>query len=263
MTATAGKKPARKMVEMDVTETSGVDWPAHLAPGWVVCKSATTQEVNALFGTTEGTAAMANEPQAPTIEDLQKQLAEKDEALTKAVAAQEAAEAKAAELEKAAAENKPADTDDITKGMPAEVKERFEKMEADAAAAREELAKERNARLDDIARTEYGKMFKAVSIDANTAGPQFRQLEIISPELHKSVITALKAADAQLATAGLFKSVGQDGGEGAPTTALEKMQAKADEIAKADTTLTKEQAFSKAMAENGDLYKEYLEEKGR
>jgi hypothetical protein len=248
------------MVEMDVTETSGVDWPAHLAPGWVVCKSATTQEVNALFGTTEGTAAMANEPQAPTIEDLQKQLAEKDEALTKAVAAQEAAEAKAAELEKAAAAD--ADADDITKGMPAEVKARFEKMEADTAAAREELAKERDARLDDIARAEYGKMFKSLSIDADTAGPQFRQLEIISPELHKAVITTLKAADAQAVAAGLFKSYGQDGGEGQPTTALEKMQAKADEIAKADTTLTKEQAFAKAMAENGDLYKEYLKEKG-
>lgn len=258
MTATAGKKPARKMYDMDVSETSGVDWPAHLAPGWVVCKSATSQEVNALFGTTEGTAAMANEP---TLEDLKKELADKEEALAKAVAAQEAAETKATDLEKQLEEAKPAD-DDITKGMPAEVKERFEKMEADAAAAREELAKERNARLDDIAKAEYGKMFKAVAIDTDQTGPQFRQLEIISPELHKAVITALKAADAQLDAAGLFKSVGQDGGAGEPTTPLEKMQAKADEIAKADTTLTKEQAFAKAMAENGDLYKEYLKEKG-
>lgn len=33
-------KPQRKMVNIDVTETSGVDRPAHLAEGWVVMKSA-------------------------------------------------------------------------------------------------------------------------------------------------------------------------------------------------------------------------------
>lgn len=262
------------MVEIDVDETSGVDWPAHLAPGWVVCKSATAQDVQALFGpdATEGNHTMATEPQGtPSVEDLAKQVEELTKSLaTQTTAAetakQEAADAKDA-LTKAEALAKAADEADLTeeqkmlKALPAEMRDRFEKMEADNKAQAEKLQKAIDDRLDDQARTDAATMFKSVAIDADTFGPQLRHLALINADLHKSVVTALKAADNQLETAGIFSTVGKNGG--GASTAEETLKAKAAELRTANPELTAEGAFAKACSENSDLLKQYYEETGK
>jgi hypothetical protein len=76
------------------------------------------------------------------------------------------------------------------------------------------------------------------------------------------VETALKAADAQLATAGLItKEVGVSGAATAETGAYEQIVAKANELVAAGTAPTFEQAFSKAVEVNPELYKAYVAEK--
>jgi small-conductance mechanosensitive channel len=254
----AEKQQQRKMVDIDVVETSGVDHPAHLAEGWIVCKSATAQDVEGIFGplVTEGTAKMANtDPAAPTVEDLTKALAAKD---------QELAAAKDA-LEKA---TKPAEEqEDVLKALPAEVRAMLKQADDDrealrkqADADRAELQKERDARLDERAVTETRSLYKSVSIDADTVGPALRRLALIDEGLHKSVTEALKAADAQLEAGNLFKSIG-DNGINNDAPALGKLDAAAAELMKSDSTLTKPMAIAKAVSADPSLYEEYQNEK--
>jgi hypothetical protein len=256
----AEKQQQRKMVDIDIVETSGVDHPAHLAEGWIVCKSATAQDVEGIFGplTTEGTAKMATKDQTaePTVESLQKALEERD------------AEMATLREDLAKATAKPEEKEDVLKGLPAEVREMLTKAEEEretlrkqAEEDRAELQKERDARLDQQAVTEAKAMFKSVTLDADTVGPALRRLALVDADLHKSVTEALRAADAQLETSSLlFKSVGRDG-TGAAVPALGKLDTAAGEILKAEPHLTKSQAITKAVEANPDLYDEYRNQK--
>lgn len=60
--------PQRRMIDINVLETSGVDHPAHGREGWLVKKSASAGRVAALTRILEGTAM-------PTKEDLKKEVA--------------------------------------------------------------------------------------------------------------------------------------------------------------------------------------------
>jgi len=254
------EKQQRKMVDIDVTETSAVDHPAHLAEGWIVCKSATAKDVESIFGAlaTEGNATMAtNDQTAPTVESLTKALADKDAELTAANDALAKATAKPEE---------PTSQEEMLKALPEPVRLMIQKTESDAAALkkqadedRAELIKVRDARLDDAAKTEAASMFKAVAIDTDTVGPALRRLALVDADLHKSVTEALKAADAQLETAGVFKSFGKESDAAAP--ALSKLDTAAAELMKADATLTMPAAIAKAAAQTPALYDEYLAEK--
>jgi hypothetical protein len=256
----AEQQRQRKMVNIDVVETSGVDHPAHLAEGWIVCKSATAQDVEGIFGplVTEGNATMAtNDQTAPTVEDLTKALAK----------AEEERDAAKAELAKAATPPEKEQTqEDVLKALPAEVRLMLEKAETEredlrkqAEADREALNKERDARLDERAITETRTMFKSVSVDAETVGPALRRLALIDADLHKSVTEALRAADAQLETSSLFKSVGGDSAADAP--AMGKLEKAATELMEKDATLTKPMAIAKAAEANPSYYDEYLTQK--
>jgi hypothetical protein len=257
----AEKQQQRKMVNIDVVETSGVDHPAHLAEGWIVCKSATAQDVEGIFGplVTEGTAKMAtNDTAEPTVEDLTKALAAKD---------QELAAAKDALTKATAKPEEPTSKEEMLKALPAPVREMILKSEADAAelkkqadADREELQKERDARLDERAITETAALYKSVAIDAKTVGPALRRLALHDADLHKSVTEALAAADAQIATGNLFKSVG-DNGINNDAPALGKLEKAATELMEKDAALTKPQAIAKAAELHPDLYDEYQNEK--
>jgi len=79
-----GQRPQRQMINIDVTETSGVDHPAHGREGWLVKKSASAGRVAALDRILKGTAM-------PTKEDLKKEVeasklpAEQKTFMTKAI----------------------------------------------------------------------------------------------------------------------------------------------------------------------------------
>lgn len=264
MTATETRQ--RKMVDLNVDETSGVDWPAHLAPGWVVCKSATAEQVESLFGkgATEGTATMAPTAaqETPTVESLAKQLEELTTKLEKAEADKVAAETRATEAEATIAKSAEAELTEeqkILKALPAEMRDRFEKMEADNKATQEKLQKAIDDRLDDQARTEAASMFKNLAVDTNAVGPQLRRLQLTDADLHKSVTEALKAANEQLKTAGIFQTVGKSSGD---ASAEDQLNVKAAELRAADPNMTKEAAFAKAVTDpaNSELVKSYYAE---
>lgn len=260
----------RKMANIDVVETSGVDHPAHLQEGWVVCKSATEQDITSLFGSATEGSTMANteasEPATkaaePTVADLQKKV----DALTKELADEKSK--KANPFGKAAEQDEEAE---MLKSLPASVRDMLEKSAREteelrkaAAQDRENFEKERDARADEKAVAEFQTLYKSVALDAATVAPALRRVEATSPELAKAINTALAAADAQLATAGLFTEVGKST-EKAGGSAIDRINAAAAELRKSESGkgLTEAAAFAKAVQDSPELYSEYIAEMGK
>lgn len=71
------------------------------------------------------------------------------------------------------------------------------------------------------------------------------------------ILDVVKALTAQVKAAGLFKEIGDGRNDGRTGSAYDELVAKADELRKKDTNLTKEQAFAKVYADpaNADIAK--------
>jgi hypothetical protein len=248
------EKPQRKMVNIDVVETSGVDHPAHLHEGWVVMKSADPASVENLFGNLNTTKEVT--PMA----DLTKE--EQDALVAKAAKL----EAENAELTTKLAKAAPAPAptqEDLLKAVPEEVRQMLkaaeqerEDLKKQAAADREELRKEREERLDAAAISSSKSMFKSLAFDHEVVAPALRKFADANPDVAKALTDVLKAAEGQLESAGIFQELGKSAGETAKTAA-ERIKEAADELRKADSSLTPETAFTKAVEANPDLYIAY------
>ncbi|WIC89144.1 hypothetical protein SEA_OTTAWA_98 [Arthrobacter phage Ottawa] len=252
----------RKMVNLKIHETSGVDHPAHQHEGWIVMKSASAESVESLFGSLNKAEEAPVADNEKTPEEL---LAEKDARIAELeaqVAAPPAAEpAPAAEVEPApAAEDAEAESlEKALNKMPEPLRKAFAKQQADLAEAQATINKERDARLDGDAIAKSREVFKAIAIDHDTVAPALRRVALLDADLAKAVETALSAADAQLATGTVFKEVGNPGnGEGSATERINKA---ASAIREADPSLSTSQAFVKAISDNPELYAAYTAEK--
>lgn len=134
----------------------------------------------------------------------------------------------------------------------------LEKRVADAEAraqAAEEVAKaERNERLtrEAIAKAQS---FDKLALNPEEFGPVLKRLRETSPEDAAKVEAALAAANEAVTKGALFAEIGTAGA--GPTDAEGKIEKAAQEIRKAEPSLTKEQAFSKALREHPEFYAEY------
>lgn len=261
----------RKMVNLSVEETSGVDHPAHLHEGWIIKKSAASAAtVEQAFGSLNTTKEAPvgdlkkNEDGTVTLTqaDYDALLAAKPEAAPEAAAAKPEAAAEPAAETVVVAEGEDAEKAALLKSLPQAVRDMLKANDEKLAAAQADIAKERDTRLDGESVIKSRETFKSLAVDHDTLAPALRRVELISPDLAKAVETALKAADAQLATAGVItavvgKSTADTGEEGA----FAQLTAKARELHAAGTAPTFEQAFSKAVNDNPELYKAYTAEK--
>lgn len=283
----AEKARQRKMVNIDIAETSGVDHPAHLQEGWMILKSADPVIVNKLFGTPDivnkegATMPVKDEnvqPEAevtPEAKEAAEKAAEAKEAADKAAnpfgdkseptkddiiasLRKEIKELKAGKVAKSAEEDD-LQGEDLEKaaGLPEAVKQFMAKQKEDLAKAREEVAKERDARLDADAITKSKDTFKSIGINHDVVAPALRRLP---EDLAKSVETALKAADAQLNEAGIFAEVGKSEAEGQGDTALAQLNKAADKMVADGAATSKASAFAKALEAHPELYTQYLNE---
>ena len=170
-------------------------------------------------------------------------------------AANEALAKANAELETLKAPVPAADSEeDILKGMPEGARALFEKMRAQKEAAEEEVRKaaERDAENAAIAKA---ASLKAIPVEQDKL---VGILKSCTPEVAELLTTINNAIEAAV-----LGEVGKNRGNGASTNpatsddAWGKLEEKAAEIAKRDG-VTKEKAMSKALSENPDLYREYL-----
>lgn len=275
----------RKMVNLAIEETSGVDHPAHLHEGWLVMKSADAQTVTTLLDTLT---------QSNTREDKLSDTKSTDERLTEALEALAKAEEKIAELEgenapesaeeapaadeapaeateeaaPADAEEAPAGDDDIMKSAPESVIKMVESIKAEkesavlkAQAAEEALRKERDERADADAVAKARTTYGALAIDAEKVGPALRRLAQIDSALAKSLEEALTVANGQMESANIFAEIGK-AKSGTAGTAWEQIEAVAKAAVEAGKAPTMEIAMAEALNANPALYNEYLNEKG-
>jgi len=279
---------ARKMVALNIEETSGVDHPAHLHEGWLVIKSENLTGVDDLLsdlnnqndnsnefrkGTEEEAMSEQNNvettPEVISTEEVDKAKGQMsyDEMMNKIKMLEDELAMANKKLKKSEDEEVVVDTASLVKEAPEPLRKMLEDLEksaqeatARANAAEEILKAERVARANSEA-IEKAKAWKYLGLDAEKVGPALRQLAEINEELAKSVEEALNSVNAQAESANIFAEIGKSAN---PTTgdAYTQLTSLAKSLTETKTGMTFEQAFANAVKSNPDLYQQYLSEKG-
>lgn len=268
-------RPTRKMVNLSIEETSGVDHPAHLHEGWLVMKSADAVDVEKAMGSTQAddSEEMPSDLKATKEVSVDEQQSEdKKPSYEDLMAKLKKAEDRIAEMEKEYGDkmkmSKSLD-EDVLKEAPAEVREAFESIRKAAQDAQierdameETLRKERNDRADAEAVVKARESYSNLGLDASVVGPALRRLADTDADLAKSVETVLLAANAKVESADIFAEIGKArpslGG------AFERAEAMAKAAVAGGNSATFEQALTDVFASNPDLYSQYrAEQAGR
>jgi hypothetical protein len=270
---------APKLVRLAIDETSGVDHPAHLSEGWLVMKSTTSEEIEAVIDSlTDNTTKEDSVSEENTVVTEDAAVAEAP--VAEAVETESPAEVIAeTETEKATATKAdpmaqlPGESDaDYAKRMKEAKKPMameksvesfekaisFEKARADEALAL--LQKERDERADEVAIAK-AKNWNNLPLEAEKVGPALRRLSMIDEELAKSIEGILEAVNTQAKTSNLFAEIGKSVDSSA-VNAYDRLTALAKAAFESGVAPSIEVAMADAALANTDLYKQYLTEKG-
>lgn len=242
---------ARKMVDLDVNETSGVDHPAHLNEGWVVIKAAAPAPAPAAVDQTTEEQPVTDT--APEIE--------------KAAAAPEAPAASCPTCVAKAASEEPS-IEVLKAAMPEPLRAYLETVEkaATEAAEREaealaKAAAEEDARLDGEA-VAKAAAFKDLGLEPEQFGPILRKFAAVSPEGAEAVEKALAAALNQGETAALFEEVGKSAADADGSDAEAALDTLAKAAVAAGTASSYAAALTEVALQNPALAARYYAEKG-
>jgi len=267
--------PVRKLVDLDVLETSGVDHPAHMSEGWLVIKSdgrdGAAEELARMAGDGRTDKEHTMPEELPELSpEAQAAVSERDEkiaALTKQVEDLTVAVEKAAESANDEGQDDDGLSDDVLKAMPEPVRAAIEKARTDAeeatkaaTAATEELRKEREQAADREA-VEKARGWSNIGVDPEELGPMLRKAATVDADLGTKLESTLSALSAQVSTGELFKSFGSDkDAEG--SSAEREIMVKAKELVESGGAKTMPEAVSAVAKANPDLYKRSRAENG-
>lgn len=246
----------RKMVDLLIEETSGVDHPAHLHEGWLVMKAASPSEVWRVLDT------VGPDNQETGMSDMEKQ---------DLLARLAEVEAENAALKKAAGSDgsDEAIDEDVLKALPEPARAAFEQMQKDAEAAlakaqeAEAILKAEREERADREMTDLVKSWQHLTLDPAEVAPALRKMRDIDTALFDAVTKALSGANAQTESADIMKQVGSGVGVLSLSTggdALTEIDGIAKAIAK-DEGITYAAAMAKAAKDNPDLYARYQAER--
>jgi len=265
------KPRTRKMVNLAIEETSGVDHPAHLHEGWLVMKSASESEVQRVLdkSLTKEDSTMENMKTTEATEDKVEKTVEEELA---------SAQARIAELEAKLAEKdqkpemevemamhtedstKPKEEEDYMKSAPTSVVKMITDLKKQAEEATAELRKEREARADAQS-VEKAKGWANLNLNAEKVGPALRRLSETDSELAKSVEEILSSVNAQAESASIFAEIGKSA-DFKSGNAYERMTTLAKSAVDEGVSKSMAQAIADVALNNPDLYSQYLTEKG-
>lgn len=271
-------RPARKMVNLSIEETSGVDHPAHLHEGWLVMKAASGEAVEQIL--TDSEAEVPSEEKSTEEDPVESTEIEKADkpSYEDLEAMLEKANARIVEMEKEMGEMKEPkkaaegemedDEDEMMKSAPESVRKAYEAMQkavdeakAQADAAEAELRKERGERADAEAVVKARESYGSLGLDPEQVGPALRRLADHDADLAKSVEDVLTAANAKVESADIFSEIGKSARPAG--TAYEKAEAMAKAAVADGKSATFEQALSDVFTSDADLYMSYLAEQGK
>lgn len=280
-------RPTKKLVNLDVIETSGVDRAAHLHDGFLVIKSADEAQSAAQLQSAEGKNEENNLSSVQEQIDLavSKAVEGYDEKVAGLEAALEAAKNQAADLAskleeiqamqtgeetaegEATGEEVPAEVAAAMEEMPDEVAKSIKALPAEQRdlmakafkAQAEELRKERDVRLDAEAIAKSKETFKSVGIDHDVVAPAMRRLVATNAELAKTIESVLLAADAQMAESGLLKEFGSTTTTSGASV-LDEAKTLAKSLVESGVVKTLEQGVEHVLDTNPELAKRYAQE---
>jgi uncharacterized membrane protein YqiK len=264
------KPRTRKMVNLAIEETSGVDHPAHLHEGWLVMKSASESEVQRVLDksltkedstmedmkTTEATEVKVEKTVEEELAMAQARIAELEAKLA------EKEEKPEVEVEMAMNEDsmKPKEEEDYMKSAPTSVVKMITDLKKQAEEATAELRKERVARADAQS-VEKAKGWSNLNLNAEKVGPALRRLSETDSELAKSVEEILSSVNAQAESASIFAEIGKSA-DFKSGNAYERMTTLAKSAVDEGVSKSMAQAIADVALNNPDLYSQYLSEKG-
>jgi len=264
------KPRTRKMVNLAIEETSGVDHPAHLHEGWLVMKSASESEVQRVLdkSLTKEDSNMEDTKTTEATEVKVEKTVEEELAMAQARIAE--LEAKLAEkeqkpemeVEMAMNEDsmKPKEEEDYMKSAPESVVKMITDLKKQAEEATAELRKEREARADAQS-VEKAKGWANLNLNAEKVGPALRRLSETDSELAKSVEEILSSVNAQAESASIFAEIGKSA-DFKSGNAYERMTTLAKSAVEEGVAKSMAQAIADVASKNPDLYSQYLSEKG-
>jgi len=270
---------ARKLVKLSIKETSGVDHPAHLHDGWVVMKSASPADAEAVLDELRPTEVSDEVAPVEEVTELPAEEIEADEILLDTAKAanavletlkvfKEKTMSEVSEMTEVVIVPEAASEADIIKAMPQAIRKMLDEASANAeaalrkaAASEAALIAEREARADEAAVIKAAG-WSHLNIDPTIVGPALRRLSESDGVLAGEIVKALDSANALVETNVVFTEVGSD----APVMtddAYSKMESLAKAAVSAGTAPSFEAALMSVAQSNPDLYTSYLNEKGR
>lgn len=274
-TADAGTH--RQMVNLDLSEVSGVDAPANEHPGWMVLKALNTPTTGEKPMPDLNLDALDPEVRAH-IETL---TTERDAAVAKAKAAEAEADddldggddvakgKKAPPFKKGGDAEDAADggddedeEDDVKKALatlPEPLRKHLEDLEARASAAETVAKAEQNRRLDEefVAKA---RTLDHLSLDPVEFGPILRRTAEAQGADAVAIFDVLKAANEAVEVAGLTTGIGAAAASATSGSAYGRLEGLAKAKQAAEPNLSTAEAFAQAATENPDLYTAYLKE---
>lgn len=258
----------RKMVNLAIEETSGVDHPAHLHEGWLVMKSAEQSEVQRVLDETlteeESMPEVTQDEVTTTATDEQVEVEKAEMTLEQAMKKIAELESKIAseEIKEDEVEMSKSETveEDFLKSAPEPVVKMIEDLRKQAADATEELRKEREAKADAEA-IEKAKGWTNLQLDAEKVGPALRRLASTDADLAKSLEEIISSVNAQAESAHIFAEIGKSA-DFKSGNAYERMTTLAKSAVEEGVAKSFAQALADIATKNPDLYSQYLSEKG-
>jgi len=265
------KPRTRKMVNLAIEETSGVDHPAHLHEGWLVMKSASESEVQRVLDksltkedsnmedmkTTEATEVKVEKTVEEQLAAADARIAELEAQLAEKNQKPEIEELKMAMNEDSM---KPKVDEEYMKSAPESVVKMITDLKKQAEEATAELRKEREARADAQS-VEKAKGWANLNLNAEKVGPALRRLSETDSELAKSVEEILSSVNAQAESASIFAEIGKSA-DFKSGNAYERMTTLAKSAVDEGVSKSMAQAIADVALNNPDLYSQYLTEKG-
>ena len=232
----------RKLVDLTIEETSGVDHPAHLHEGWLVRKNETAVLDQALADLDDQT-----EPDQGTKMDLEAEVTI-DAPADDVVVADAEPTIEPVELVKADDQ-----AERVTKEL-ADLRKALDDATAEAASLREEREMEKA--------TERVTAWHILpGVVASEFAPVLRALRATSPEATAAVEEILDGCAEALAEAGVLKELGSDLDD-TSTEAWDQIQGLAKSAVEGGRASSVPEAIGLVASENPDLYARYRQEQG-
>jgi hypothetical protein len=211
--------------------------------------------------------SMSQEELIGYIKNLETTSVEKDDLIDQMVASIESGEARVSEsstegdktpVTKKGESSDVSTPEEILKTADPAVVDLFKSMQSQIDSAQTMAKEERELRLTKRFEDE-AKALPNIPSSENDIAKQLRQAYEVGEDFYNNLHTVLTKTNSAMAKSDIFQEIGKSGDNAGAAT----VDAKAQELRKVHTDMSRDQAVAKVLEDNPHLYDEYMNQKGR